>query len=278
MTTVTPLLFVDGHHLLYRSWWGFTDKRITSSDGSRDLTGVFGFLAILRKTHMETAADHEIVVVFDGENAAASRQTQHAEYKADRATADHTPIQSLRMVKDGLDAVGVDWIELDDVEGDDVLATLTSQAVRDSRDVTCYSGDRDLLQLVSDTTSILNPARRRITVTDVVDRYRVRPEQWPDFRALTGDPSDNIPGIRGIGPKIAAALLADGLHLDQLHDSPRLHRPRYRTLIDAWAQVLTWRDLIRLNHQVALSHNPCNGTPTPALPRAATVLHQLALW
>jgi DNA polymerase-1 len=157
VTTVTPLLLVDGHHLLYRSWWGFTDKRITSSDGNRDLTGVFGFLAILRKTHLEVAADHEIVVVFDGENAAASRQTQHAEYKADRATADHTPIQSLQMVKDGLNAVGVDWIELDDAEGDDVLATLTSQAVRDSRGVTCYSGDRDLLQLVSDTTSILNP-------------------------------------------------------------------------------------------------------------------------
>ncbi|GAA4242315.1 hypothetical protein GCM10022254_74870 [Actinomadura meridiana] len=71
---MTPLLAVDGHHLLYRSWWGFSEKRIMSSDGSRDLTGVFGFLAILRKTHFEEAPDHEIVVVFDGENAAAGRQ------------------------------------------------------------------------------------------------------------------------------------------------------------------------------------------------------------
>lgn len=275
---MTPLLIVDGHHLLYRSWWGFTDKRITSRDGSRDLTGVFGFLAILRKTHLEAAPDHEIVVVFDGENAAASRQAQHTDYKADRATADHTPIQSLRMVKDGLDTVQIAWIELDDAEGDDVLATLTSQAVRDGRSVTCYSGDRDLLQLVNDTTSILNPARQRITTTDVVNRYHVQPGQWPDFRALTGDPSDNIPGIRGIGPKTAAALLADGLHLDQLHSSSRLHKPRYRTLIDAWTQVLTWRDMIRLNHQVTLPHNPCTGTPTPILTRAATVLDQLALW
>lgn len=213
---MTPLLVVDGHHLLYRSWWGFSDRRITSRDGSRDLTGVFGFLAILRKTHLEETPDHEIVVVFDGENAAATRQSQDAGYKANRADADHTPIRSLQMVKDGLDTAGVPWIELDDHEGDDVIATLTGTAVDDGREVICYSGDRDLLQLAAHSVTILNPARRRITPDDVLTRHRVHPRQWPDFRALTGDPSDNIPGVRGIGPKTAADLLADGLHSNSL--------------------------------------------------------------
>jgi 5'-3' exonuclease len=274
---VTPLLAVDGHHLLYRSWWGFSDRRITSCDGSRDLTGVFGFLAILRKTHLEETPDHEIIVVFDGENAAASRQAQDADYKANRAEADHSPIQSLPMVKDGLDAAGITWIELDDHEGDDVIATLAHTAVADGRTVTCYSGDRDLFQLASEDVTILNPARRRITPDDVLTRHRVTPRQWPDFRALTGDASDNIPGVRGIGPKTAADLLADGLHLEQLQDSPRLNRPRCRAITETWDQVLTWRDMIQLDLHVPVPRG-LTATTTPTMPKAAALLEELHLW
>lgn len=197
---VTPLLAIDGHHLLYRSWWGFSDRRIMSRDKARDLTGVFGFLAILRKTHLELTPDHEVIVVFDGENAAASRQARDAGYKVGRAVADHSPIGSLAMVKNGLTAAGITWTELDDYEGDDVIATLTRTGTASGRPVTCYSGDRDLLQLANDTVTILSPARRTITPADVLARHGVTPRQWPDYRALTGDPSDNIPGVRGIGP------------------------------------------------------------------------------
>ncbi|MFY1633638.1 5'-3' exonuclease [Solwaraspora sp. WMMB335] len=275
---MTPLLTVDGHHLLYRSWWGFSQRRITSRDGDRDLTGVFGFLAILRKTHLEMAPDHEIVVVFDGENAAATRQTRDAGYKADRADADHSAIRSLPMVKDGLDAAGIAWLELDDHEGDDVLATLARTAVDSGRTVTCYTGDRDLLQLAAPRVTILNPARHRITPTDVLTRHRVTPAQWPDFRALTGDPSDNIPGVRGVGPKTAADLLAGGLHLDHLLGSGRLSGSRGQAIADTWTRVLTWRDIIRLDQHLPLGGDPATGNPTPAMPRAAAILEDLKLW
>lgn len=274
----SPLLAVDGFHLLYRSWWGFSDRRITSRDGSRDLTGVFGFFAILRKTHREMAPDHEIVVAFDGEYAIDTRQAVDARYKADRAAADHTAIQSLQPVKDGLDALGISWIELDDREGDDVLATLTSRAVRAGRTVTCYSGDRDLLQLVDHDVTILNPARRWITPEDVYERYRVFPWQWPDYRALTGDPTDNIPGVRGVGPKTAAALLADGWQLEDLLSSDRLDRPRCRTISAHWDRLLTWRDLILLDRAVQLPATNGTGNATPPLPLAARILDDLDLW
>ncbi|MEV6927096.1 5'-3' exonuclease H3TH domain-containing protein [Dactylosporangium sp. NPDC051485] len=274
---MTPLLIVDGHHLLYRSWWGFTDRRVTSRDGTRDLTGVFGFLAILRKTHLEAAPEHEIVVVFDGENATAVRQDQDTGYKSGRASADHTPIQCLPMVKACLAAAGIAWVELDDHEGDDVIATLSSAAATAGRTVVCYSGDRDLFQLVTDTVTVLNPARRRITPADIVARHRVLARQWPDFRALTGDPTDNIPGVRGIGPTTAADLLADGIHLDQLRDSPRLQQRRCRGVTDAWQQVLTWRDLIRLNHQVPTPTGLVTGNITPPMQRAALTLEDLDL-
>ena len=74
--------------------------------------------------------------------------------------------------------------------------------------------------------------------------HGVKPLQWPDYRALTGDPADDIPGIRGIGPKTAAALLADGIHLEQLRGSPRLDQPRCAATTACWDQLLTWRDLI----------------------------------
>lgn len=86
---------------------GFSERRITSHEGSPKLTSVLGFLAILRKTHLEETPDHEIVVAFDGENAGRPRQSRYAEYKANRAAADYTPIQSLPMVNDGPDAAGV---------------------------------------------------------------------------------------------------------------------------------------------------------------------------
>ncbi|MFC0037194.1 5'-3' exonuclease [Actinomadura rayongensis] len=275
---MTPLLAVDGHHLLYRSWWGFSDRRIMSRDKTRDLTGVFGFLAILRKTHLEEARDHEIVVVFDGENAHLARQAQDPSYKANRIDADHSPIKSLPMVKEALTTAGVRWIELDDHEGDDVIATLTHNATGAGRTVTCYSGDRDLFQLVSETVTILDPARRRITPADVIVRHRVAARQWPDYRALTGDPSDNIPGVPGIGPKTAATLLAGGLHLDDLPHSPRLNAPRCRTIPDHWDQLITWRNMIRLNTTIPLPPNTTTAQPTAPMPRAAELLEDLNLW
>jgi 5'-3' exonuclease len=275
---VTPLLVVDGHHLLYRSWWGFSDRRITSRNKMRDLTGVFGFLAILRKTHLEEAPDHEIIVVFDGENAAAIRQTRDSGYKNNRAGVDHTAIKSLGMIKDGLDATGVRWIELDTCEGDDIVATIAHTAASAGRNVTCYSSDRDFYQLVNEHITLLTPARRRITPAEVSARHHITARQWPDYRALTGDSCDNIPGIRGIGPKTAATLLAGGIHLEQLRNSSRLDAPRCRTVTQHWGQLLTWHDMIRLNRTIPLPSGIGTGQTTPTMPRAAEILDQLGLW
>ncbi|WP_344907791.1 5'-3' exonuclease H3TH domain-containing protein [Actinomadura meridiana] len=113
---------------------------------------------------------------------------------------------------------------------------------------------------------------------DVHDRHHVHPDQWPDYRALTGDPADNIPGIRGVGPKTAADLLAGGIHLEHLRDSPRLERPRCRAITGQYQQLLVWRDLIRLNTAVPLPRNPVTGRPSTTMPRAATLLEELGLW
>lgn len=272
-----PLLLVDGHHLLYRAWFGFP-ARIHSRDRSRDLTGVFGFLALLRKTHREAVPDAEIIVVFDGENAAASRRRLDPSYKATRANADHTPLASLTPIKIALSDHNIAWVEIDDAEGDDVIATLATIAAAHGRTVTCLSGDRDLHQLAAPTITILTPERRQITPAGLVCRYRVTPAQWPDYRALTGDPADNIAGIRGIGPHTAATLLAGRLHLEDLPGSGRLHGVRGAAVTQAWPQLLTWRDLIRLNRTVPIGPGLIANEPTPPIPRAATILESLNLW
>ncbi|WP_433294366.1 5'-3' exonuclease [Actinoplanes sp. CA-030573] len=274
---MTPLLLVDGHHLLYRAWFGFP-ARIHSRDRSRDLTGVFGFLALLRKTHREAVPDAEIIVVFDGENGAAARRRLDPSYKATRMNADHMPLASLAPIKEALSDLRITWVEIDDSEGDDVIAALATIAAARGRTVICLSGDRDLHQLAAPTITILTPERRQITPATLVARYRVTPAQWPDYRAMTGDPADNIAGIRGIGPHTAATLLAGGLHLEDLPSSDRLHGVRGAAINRAWLQLLIWRDMIRLNRTVPISPGLITDETTPPMPRAASILESLKLW
>ncbi|WP_017624725.1 5'-3' exonuclease [Nocardiopsis chromatogenes] len=276
-----PVLLVDGHHLLYRAAFGFP-ARITSRKG-HDLTGTFGFLALLRKAHRTYAHDHQVVVAFDGEYGSAQRASADPNYKADRAEADHSPVAFLADIKRGLEEVGVAWTEIDTAEGDDVLATLTRQACEADRAVLVMSGDKDLYQLLAfPRTRLLNTAssaaRRFVSAADVVDRHGVRPHQWPDYRALTGDPADSIPGIRGVGPATAGRLLAGGLALEDLPASGRLAGKSGERVGVHLADALAWRELIRLDHKVDGCQLPGSADPTPELPTAATVLERLRLW
>ena len=282
MTGTPPLLIVDGHHLLYRAWFGFP-ARIYNRAKTRDLTGVFGFLALLRKAHVAHAGDHETVVVFDGENGTAGRTATDAEYKANRADADHSAVASLGDVKRGLDTCAVAWLEIDDAEGDDTIATLTGHATGQDRAVTVMSGDRDLHQLldhpgVRALNTAAPPDRRLVTAADVTDRYGVYPRQWPDYRALTGDPADNIPGVPGIGPKTAARLLHGGLTLDDLPASGCLTGATGTRITLHWDDVRRWRDLIRLDAKIEIPGDLVTATTTPPLPPAPAVLESLRLW
>ncbi|MGP4112312.1 5'-3' exonuclease [Streptomyces sp. 4N509B] len=283
MTAPAPLLLIDGHHLLYRAWFGFP-TRIHSRDGERDLTGVFGFAALLRKAHREHCPDHETLVVFDAEDGSAARRTTDPTYKANRTDADHTPIHSLPPIRRLLDHAGIRWLEHPGAEGDDVLATLATQAADAHRPTVVMSGDKDLFQLL-DTPGLrllntqLAADRRFLHAADVTARYSVTPAQWPDYRALTGDPADNIPGVPGIGPATARRLLADGRHLDALAHATLdgLARP-LALLRTHWEAALRWRELIRLTRKLPLPNDLLTTTPTPVMSPAAALLEDLDLW
>ncbi|MFB7852932.1 5'-3' exonuclease H3TH domain-containing protein [Streptomyces sp. NPDC056053] len=272
-----PLLLVDGHYLLHRAWYGFA-ARIMSRDKSLDRTGVFGFAALLRKAQIQHADGFEIFVVFDSEDGAQHRVGQDSDYKAQRPAPESGLIESLALVKNALDHTGVWWIEQEGCEADDVIATLATGARTDGRAVDIMTTDKDYIQLLADpSVRLLNTGlaqgRRYTAGEHILPRYGVLAEQWPDFRALMGDPADNIRGIRGIGAKTAARLLNDGRRLENIPADEL--RPAWTA---QWPQVLRWREMIKLDTKTALPDNLLTTTPTAPLPTAAQVLEALDLW
>jgi DNA polymerase-1 len=279
------LLLVDGHNLLWRGAFGFPAP-IFSRDKTRDLTAEFAFFALLRVAiREEIPQPPEVLVVFDGQHGTDHRQQADADYKANRVLDDNAlkPIRAIPHVQKALTECHIGWIEIDTAEADDVIATLVAHTTCQwpDRQVWIMSGDRDFYQLVTDRVRCLNTAmhrgKRHIGPAEVLDRYRVTPAQWPDFYALAGDPSDNIPGVTGIGPATAAALLAGGLHLDDLPTADRLTAKKKTALAAAWDEVLVWRELVRMRRDLPLPAHP-TGTASPTLPKPADIIEMLGLW
>ena len=121
------------------------------------------------------------------------------------------------------------------------------------------------------------PAAGLIGPAEVTVRYGITPAQYPDFRALCGDTSDNMPGVRGIGARTAAALLSGGLKLDDLPASGRLSGSKGAAIMAAWPRVLTWRSMIQLRTGLPLPAAPA-GTATNPLPIPGEVITRLGLW
>ena len=187
----TPLLLVDGHNLLFRACFGFP-ARIRSRDKARDLTGVFGFFALLSvAVRDEVPAHPEMIVVFDGELGSGARRGTDPAYKAHRpgGEAALAPIKALPDVKSGLDALKISWIEIEDAEDADVIATSVSR-VPAGPHVLIMSGDRDMHQLVTNRVLVLNtamrPGQRLIGPKHIEARYGVPPiacaagPAWPE--------------------------------------------------------------------------------------------------
>ena len=265
-----PLLIVDGTHLAWRAACGFP-ARIRSRSGT-DITAVFGFFALLRKTHSEMLPGSEVVVCFDSETAPNPRRTDYLGYKLwTPDPRDHTPFEWLPTIGAGLDAASVLWCETRSYEADDDVATLAAAA--SGRRVGIMSADHDFVQLVDRRVRLITP-RRVYSVDDVVDRFAVHPRQWCDYRALTGDPADNVPGIRGIGPKRAAYVL----HGRRTLETARIPDTWWgRRLHDEHAAALQWRDLMRLRTDQDVAVEP-TGRATRELPKAAAMCEWLSLW
>ena len=197
------LYLIDGTSYLYRAF--FALPHLSTSKGF-PTNAIFGFTSMLLKLLREEKPEG-LAVVFDGPKP-SFRKDLFADYKAHRPPAPQDLKLQIPYVKKILEAMRIPVLELEGFEADDVIATLTEKAKKEGISVVIVSGDKDLLQIVSEEVSLLDTMKNeRFTPEKVREKFGVSPKQIPDFLGLVGDQSDNIPGIEGIGPKTAQALL-----------------------------------------------------------------------
>jgi DNA polymerase-1 len=211
-TDETPrsrLLLLDGHSLAYRAFFALPVENFSTTTG-QPTNAVYGFTAMLINVLRDEQPTH-MAVTFDISRSNFRHET-YSDYKAGRAETPHDFKGQVSLVREVLDALRVPIVCAEGYEADDVIATLATQAAADGMDVLIVTGDRDAFQLVSDRVTVLYNSRgvsdmRRMTPEAVVEKYGLTPEQYPEFAALRGDPSDNLPGIPGLGEKTATKLI-----------------------------------------------------------------------
>jgi DNA polymerase-1 len=232
------LVLLDGNGLVYRAFYAL--PYFTTSDG-RPTNAVYGFTNMLLKVLEEERPTH-LAVVFD-RPAPTFRHEDFAAYKATRPAMPDDLRPQMRLVKEVVEAFRVPAFEVEGYEADDVIATLARWAEEDGFQVVVVTGDLDLLQVASDRTTVVVTSRG-ISETTAYDREGVRrrfglePEQLPDFKALRGDPTDNLPGVPGVGDKTASELVRQFGSVESLVERVDQAPPKLRARLQEYAEVV----------------------------------------
>jgi len=224
------LFLIDGSGFIFRAYHALPP--LTAPDGT-PVGAVYGFCNMLRQLVLDHG-HHHFLVVFDA-GRQTFRQRMYAEYKAHRPPAPDDLAPQFPLFRDACAAFGVPSVEMADYEADDLIASYARQAAVVGFDVVIVSGDKDLMQLVTDHITIYDPLKRKtIGANEVIERFGVIPTKVIDVMALAGDASDNIPGVAGIGVKTAAELILSYGDLETvLAQTHTIKQPKRRqTLID----------------------------------------------
>ena len=253
------LLLLDGHSLAYRAFFALPVENFSTSDG-QPTNAVYGFTAMLINVLRDEAPTH-VAVTFDVSKR-TFRHDAYADYKAGRAETPSDFKGQVSLVHEVLDALRIPVVTAEGYEADDVIATLATQAAADGMDVLIVTGDRDAFQLVDERITVLYNSRgvsdmRRMTPDSVQEKYGLSPAQYPEFAALRGDPSDNLPGIPGVGEKTATKLIQTYGDVGNLVDHVDEVKGKVGDNLRAGiASVVRNRQLTELVRDVPLSAHP----------------------
>lgn len=218
MTTSQPrLLLIDGHSMAFRAFYALPAENFSTS-GGQHTNAVYGFLSMLANILAEERPDF-VAVAFDV-GRKTFRTEMFPDYKAQREAAPEEFRGQVELIREVLETLGITTLSRENFEADDIVATLSTQAGADY-ETFLVTGDRDYLQLVDDSTTVLYPMRgvsklHRFTPEAVEEKYGLSPQQYPDFAALRGDPSDNLPSVPKVGEKTATKWITQYGSLDGL--------------------------------------------------------------
>ncbi|OFP65681.1 DNA polymerase I [Corynebacterium sp. HMSC074C01] len=218
VTTSQPrLLLIDGHSMAFRAFYALPAENFSTS-GGQHTNAVYGFLSMLANILAEEKPDF-VAVAFDV-GRKTFRTDMFPEYKAQREAAPEEFRGQVELIRDVLETLGITTLSRENFEADDIVATLSTEAGADY-ETFLVTGDRDYLQLVDDSTTVLYPMRgvsklHRFTPEAVKEKYGLSPKQYPDFAALRGDPSDNLPSVPKVGEKTATKWITQYGSLDGL--------------------------------------------------------------
>ena len=233
MAEPAKLVLIDGHALVYRAYFALPSTMATARG---ELTNaVFGFASMLLNVMRDEQPDY-LAVAFDV--GRTFRHDDYAEYKANRAEMPDDLRMQFQRIDELLEVLDIPAYSAENYEADDVLAALAGQAEAESVDTLIVTGDTDTFQLVGPHVRVLAP-RRSFSDTVVYDedgireRYGLEPEQLIDYKALVGDTSDNVPGVRGVGAKTATKLLQQYGTLEAIYEHlDEIKSARFRTALE----------------------------------------------
>ncbi len=246
------LILIDGSSYLFRAYYALPPLNNTNGMATG---AIFGVANMLKKLIKENDTDH-VVMIFDAKGG-SFRNKLYSEYKANRGVMPDDLAPQIQPLHDLIDAMGVPRIVIPGVEADDVIATLTQEALKNKWEVLISTGDKDLTQLVNKHVKIIN------TMTDTIldeagveKKFGVPPKLMLDYLSLIGDSSDNIPGIPGVGPKTATKWLTEYGTLEKLIQNADQIKGKVGESFRNNLKLLDLsRELITLKYDVKLEHH-----------------------
>lgn len=213
------LMIIDGSSLLHRAFYALP---LLSTKEGIYTNGIYGFLTMLYKVQEEKKPDY-ICVAFD-KKGPTFRHEEYEQYKAHRQSTPSELAQQFPIIREILDAMKVQYLELTGFEADDIAGTLAKIGEENKLEVILVTGDKDYLQLATDNTKVLI-TRKGITELEefdrniIIEKYGITPEQLIDLKGLMGDQSDNIPGVPGIGEKTGLKLLKEYGTIENIYEN-----------------------------------------------------------
>lgn len=209
------LTLIDGNSLVFRAYYG-VHGNLTRSDGL-PVGAIYGFFNMVLPLLAEAKENDSFVCIFDASRI-SFRQDIYPEYKANRTEPPADLLAQIELIRIGAHAMGMPVLCIPGVEADDVIATIATANCNNDGGTRIITGDKDLMQLVSDCTYLYDGMKQKeIREKEVLEKFGVKPNQVVDVQSLMGDSVDNVPGVRGIGPKKASELINEFGSLDNLY-------------------------------------------------------------